>query len=157
MSAPDHRPGAAFELVKVSDVTDEIVAALQRLVPQLSPSAAVPTRQRIEEIVASEHCTLFVARMPAITPMIVGTLTVVAYPLPSGVRVWIEDVVVDQSARGRGLGEALVRAGLSHASAMGALAVNLTSNPGRVAANRLYRRLGFVRRETNTYRFFFDA
>lgn len=84
---------------------------------------------------------------------IVGMLTLVTFRLPTGVRAWIEDVVVDGGSRGRGVGEALTQAAIEHASARGAQTVDLTSRPSREAANRLYRRIGFEPRETNVYRF----
>lgn len=153
----DFQPDPALAIEEVARATDEVVAALRRLVPQLSPAAPPPTLERVAELVASDHQALLVARLPEAEPSIVGTLTLVAYPLPSGLRVWIEDVVVDAAARGRGVGAALVRTALRRAEQMGAPAVNLTSNPRREAANRLYRRLGFTLRETNAYRYLFHS
>jgi ribosomal protein S18 acetylase RimI-like enzyme len=84
---------------------------------------------------------------------IVGLLTLVVFRIPTAVRAWIEDVVVDESARGSGVGEALSRAALAEAVRRGAKTVELTSRPSREAANRLYQRIGFVRRDTNVYRY----
>jgi len=137
----------------VTEVTEEVVAAMARLVPQLAPAAEPPSRERLAAIAEDPRCALLIAR----DPEIVGTLTLVAYPLPSGGRVWIEDVVVDDSARGRGVGEALVKEALARARAAGARAVDLTSRPAREAANRLYRRAGFTLRDTNAYRYFLDG
>jgi ribosomal protein S18 acetylase RimI-like enzyme len=83
----------------------------------------------------------------------VGSLTLAMFRIPTGVRAWIEDVVVDESARGRGVGEALTQEALGRARAAGARTVELTSRPSREAANRLYLRLGFEVRDTNVYRF----
>jgi ribosomal protein S18 acetylase RimI-like enzyme len=83
----------------------------------------------------------------------VGSLTLAVFRIPTGLRAWIEDVVVDESARGQGVGEALNRAALDRAAALGAVTVDLTSRPSRAAANRLYQRLGFEPRETNVYRY----
>ncbi len=135
---------------EVGAATSEVVAAFARLVPQLSRSAPPPGQAELAEMVASPATTLLVARTPA--GEIVGSLTLVGFRIPTGLRVWIEDVVVDESARGAGVGEALVRAALESAAAAGARSVDLTSRPSREAANRLYRRLGFERRETNVYR-----
>ena len=88
---------------------------------------------------------------------IVGSLTLVVFPIPTGSRAWIEDVVVDEAARGAGVGAALNQAALDHARALGAKTVDLTSRPSREAANRLYQRLGFEPRETNVYRYELDA
>ncbi|MEO5679548.1 MAG: GNAT family N-acetyltransferase [Acidimicrobiales bacterium] len=133
-----------------TDVTPELVEACGRLVPQLSSSNPAPSAAELTELVASAATTLFVARAEDGT--IAGTLTLCAFRIPTGVRAWIEDVVVDDAARGQGVGEALTRAALAEAARRGARTVDLTSRPGRVAANRLYQRLGFARRDTNVYR-----
>ena len=131
-------------------VDPELVESLRGLIAQLSPSAPPPTNADIEEIVDSPSTRLLVARGD--DGVVIGSLTLVVFRIPTGVGVWIEDVVVDESARGQGTGEALVREGIRLAEAAGARAVNLTSRPDRAAANRLYQRLGFERRETNVYR-----
>ena len=130
----------------------DVTAAIGRLLPLLSSSAPIPTAAEVAEIVASPATTLFVARDGAGGP-IVGTLTLALFRIPSGVRAWIEDVIVDSSVRGRGCGEELTEAALDAARKAGARTVELTSRPSREAANRLYRRLGFEPRETNVYRF----
>lgn len=132
-------------------VTPELVAAMDRLVPQLSRSNPPPTEAQLAEIVASPTTVLFVAEDG--DAGIVGALTLALFRIPTGLRAWIEDVVVDGAARGRGVGEALNRAALDRAHAAGATTVDLTSRPSREAANRLYRRLGFQQRDTNVYRF----
>ena len=132
------------------EVTDEVVQAFGVLIPQLSRSNPAPTRAELEALVASEASTLFVARVDG---RIAGSLTLAMFRIPTGVRAWIEDVVVDESARGHGVGEALNRAALDHARANGPITVDLTSRPSREAANRLYKRMGFEQRDTNVYRF----
>jgi ribosomal protein S18 acetylase RimI-like enzyme len=134
----------------VTEVTAELVEAFARLVPQLSSSSPAPGRAELADVVESPATTLLVARTPE--GDIVGTLTLVMFRIPTGVRAWIEDVVVDEVARGRGVGEALNEEALRQAAAAGARSVDLTSRPSREAANRLYRRLGFQLRETNVYR-----
>jgi ribosomal protein S18 acetylase RimI-like enzyme len=137
--------------VSVVDVVDDaVVVAVGRLLPQLSRSAPAPTRTELEELVNSAATTLFVARRD--DDLIVGMLTLATFRIPTGIRAWIEDVVVDDAARGLGAGAALTRAALDVACAAGAKTVELTSRPSREAANRLYQRLGFVARETNVYR-----
>ena len=131
-------------------VTDEVVSAFARLIPQLSSSNPPPTRAQLEALVASEASTLFIARVDG---RIVGSLTLAMFRIPTGVRAWIEDVVVDEAARGHGVGEALNRAALDRAREAGAITVELTSRPSREAANRLYLRMGFVTRDTNVYRY----
>lgn len=133
-----------------STVTDELVSAFERLIPQLSSSSPPPTREHLEHIVGSDSCSLLIARDGQ---QIVGSLTLVVFPIPTGARAWIEDVVVDSTARGKGVGEALNREALRIAMERGAVTVDLTSRPSREAANRLYQRIGFEKRDTNVYRF----
>ncbi|MHB1582913.1 MAG: GNAT family N-acetyltransferase [Acidimicrobiales bacterium] len=131
---------------------DELVEAMALLVPQLSSSAPPPGRAELAAMVDSPATVLFVARRGS-GGRIVGSLTLGLFRIPTGVRALIEDVVVDQAARGSGAGAALVEAALARAAAAGARTVDLTSRPDREAANRLYRRLGFEQRRTNVYRF----
>ncbi len=135
---------------KASSVTSELVSAFELLIPQLSSSNPPPSASQLEDIVTSESSVLFIAR---VNGAIVGSLTLATFRIPTGVRAWIEDVVVDNEARGHGVGEALNKAALDEARARGAITVELTSRPSREAANRLYQRLGFVARDTNVYRF----
>lgn len=130
--------------------TDELVEAMAVLIPQLSKSNPPPTKAELDELIRSEASTMFVARVDG---RIVGSLTLAMFRIPTGVRAWIEDVVVDDSARGHGVGEALNMAAIDHARRHGAVTVDLTSRPSREAANRLYQRIGFVARETNVYRY----
>ena len=149
------QPGAVdlgqvtVEQAAVADA--ELVAAMAALLPQLSTSASALTAYELEAIVAHPATTLFVAREEG--GRIVGSLTLAVFRVPTGVRAWIEDVVVDGSARGAGAGSALVRAAIELAREAGARTVDLTSRPGREAANRLYQRLGFEMRATNVYRY----
>ena len=123
---------------------------MQRLIPQLSSSNPPPGWAELEEIVASPATTLFVARQQ---DRIVGALTLVAFRIPTGVRTRIEDVVVDETLRGQRVGERLSEAALEAARGLGARSTDLTSRPSREAANRLYARMGFERRESNVYRY----
>lgn len=132
----------------VDHPTAEVVEALTRLLPQLS-SATPPDAAALATIMAAGS-TLFVARADGV---IVGSLTLVLYRIPTGLKAWIEDVVVDEAARGHGVGAALNLAALDEARRRGAKAVSLTSRPSRAAANRLYQRIGFSVRDTNVYRF----
>ncbi|HEV3367286.1 MAG TPA: GNAT family N-acetyltransferase [Acidimicrobiales bacterium] len=130
--------------------TPELVEAFTRLIPQLSSSSPPPTPDELEQIAAASSSVLLVAR--ASDGTIVGSLTLALFRVPTGLRAWIEDVVVDESARGAGVGESLVVEALERASAAGVKSVDLTSRPSRDAANRLYQRLGFEARTTNVYR-----
>jgi ribosomal protein S18 acetylase RimI-like enzyme len=141
-------PDPVIEIV--DGVTPELHDAMQRLVPQLSKSAPALTTEELEEIATSPATMLFVARVGG---AVVGALTLVVFRLPTGVRAWIEDVVVDDAARGHGVGEALNRAAIAAAQERGARTLDLTSRPSRDVANRLYQRLGFVARNTTVYRY----
>lgn len=132
------------------EVTPELIEAFQRLTPQLS-SAPAPGQNELQEIVSAPLTSLIIASDPE--GRIYGALTLVVFRIPTGMRAWIEDVVVDEAARGQGIGEALTRAALDRAREQGCRTVDLTSRPSREAANRLYRRVGFVERSTNLYRF----
>ena len=132
-------------------MTPELVAAFGRLIPQLSSSSPPADHDELAEIISSDAGFLFVARDG--TGRIIGTLTLAVFRIPTGVRAWIEDVVVDGAARGAGAGGALVRAALERAAALGAKTVDLTSRPSREEANRLYLRMGFEARGTNVYRY----
>lgn len=133
-----------------TEVTPELVEAFARLVPQLSSSSPPPDAAALQAIVDHDASTLLIARDGE---RILGSLTLVVFPIPTGVRAWIEDVVVDGEARGRGVGELLNREALALAASLGARTVDLTSRPSREAANRLYARLGFQQRTTNVYRY----
>ncbi len=142
-------PEVRVEVARTAD--PELIDAVARLLPQLSSSAALPTAYDLETIIESPATTLFVARDGRAG--IVGMLTLAVFKAPTGVRAWIEDVVVDGAARGRGIGEALVQAALETAQRAEARTVDLTSRPERAEANRLYERLGFERRASNLWRF----
>jgi ribosomal protein S18 acetylase RimI-like enzyme len=140
--------------VRIDEATkphDGLAELIERLVRQLSRSSPAPSVAELDEIIQSPACHLLLARDADET--LVGMLTLVVFRIPTGVRAWIEDVVVDQAARGRGVGAELTNAAIRLANQHGARTVDLTSRPDREAANRLYQRLGFVRRETNVYRF----
>jgi ribosomal protein S18 acetylase RimI-like enzyme len=131
-------------------VDDELVDAFAYLIPQLSSSNPPPSREHLAEMVQSPATLLLIARVDG---RIAGSLTLAMFRIPTGLRAWIEDVVVDGDARGNGVGEALNLRAIEEARKRGAVTVDLTSRPSREAANRLYQRLGFVARDTNVYRF----
>ena len=143
------------KIVKLKEITDEVVEAFGRLIPQLS-TLSPPNRSQLEEMVRSPAVTILLAREPAQNNFILGTLTLVTFRTPTNLHAWIEDVVVDSSARNQGIGEALTRAGLEMAAKFGAGYVDLTSRPYREAANRLYQRIGFQKRSTNVYRYLIE-
>src|SRR2546426_47225 len=131
-----------IEVSPARRVDDALIAAFNRLIPQLSRSAAVPTPDLIREIVEAQANTVLIARDRRENGRIVGLVTLVVFRIPTGMRAWIEDVVVDEAVRGRGVGEALSLEAVRRAVELGARTVELTSRPSREAANRLYERLG---------------
>jgi ribosomal protein S18 acetylase RimI-like enzyme len=140
--------------IRVAEVTepfDGLVSAVGTLVSQLSRSSPAPSADEVEEMVRSPACHLLLARDA--DGAILGMLTLAVFRIPTGLRAWIEDVVVDEAARGKGVGAELTNAAIRLANQRGARTVDLTSRPSREAANRLYQRLGFVQRETTVYRF----
>lgn len=130
--------------------TDELLTSLNQLVPQLSSSASPLTGDDVEALITNPAVSVFIAKNDG---AIVGTLTLVVFPIPSGLRAWIEDVVVDEGARGLGAGVALTEAAIAESKRRGAKSIDLTSRPSREAANAMYVKLGFIQRETNVYRF----
>jgi ribosomal protein S18 acetylase RimI-like enzyme len=135
----------------VSEVTREIHEAFERLIPQLGAHKIPPTREELSLLIKSEASTLLVARESGERSPIAGILCLTIYRVPTGLRSIIEDVVVDETMRRRGVGESLVRAAIELARAAGAEGVSLTSNPTREAANQLYQSMGFELRQTNPY------
>lgn len=137
------------------EVTNEVVEAFGRLLPQLSASAPPLDASALRTIVSAQASTVLIARAGG---QIVGTLTVVIFPIPTGTRAWIEDVVVDEAARGqqfggKRVGEALTTEAIEIARQAGARTIDLTTRPSRVAAGRLYERLGFDQRDSRVYRY----
>jgi len=133
---------------RVTEADEALAEAVARLVPQLSPKRQPPDSVKLAELVAAPGTSLIVAREGE---EVLGMLTLIVYRVPTGVRAWIHDVVVDETARGRGVGEALTREAQRLAEVAGAISVELTTRQERATANRLYRRLGFEQRETNVY------
>ena len=151
---PDQSP--LLKITQATEMTEELYQACLHLVPQLTSNNPPPTRQELALMLSLRSSVLYLARHgdPG-GEEIIGLVTLILYRVPTGMRAYIEDLVVDKRARGRYIGEALMGACLAHAEAAGASQVMLTSNPGRVAANRLYQRMGFELRRTNVYRYGF--
>lgn len=136
----------------LDQVTPQMVEAFAQLIPQLSSSSPPPTAEELQAMVDAEANDVLVA-VDLANGLLLGSLTLVTFRIPTGIRAWIEDVVVDAAARGRGVGEALNQFALDLARSKGAKTVDLTSRPTREAANRLYVRMGFQLRTSNLYRF----
>lgn len=142
-----------IKIFEITEMSQKVYDAFERLLPQLSSSAKTPTWEELEDLINSKAGIVLAAvddEDPEET--ILGTMTLVVFRIPTGVRAWVEDVVVDKEARGRGIGEKLIRTAIERAKAEGAKTVDLTSRPSRVEAHRLYKRCGFEMRETCVFR-----
>ena len=138
-----------MKIYKLTTITDQVLTAFENLIPQLAPDCRLPTKNELVAILDSDASLIFMAEE---NNEILGTLTLVINKIPTGEKIWIEDVVVDKSARGKGVGLKLLQFSIAYAKSQGIKNINLTSSPDRVAANNLYQKLGFLRRETNVYR-----
>ena len=137
-----------IEIKQIKEITPEIVEAFSILIPQLTSKSEIPDRKHLEEIIETKNTHLFIA----CNPNIVGSITLVVTNTPSGSKAWIEDVIVDKNTRGQNIGQDLVDYAIDFAKKLNVKSINLTSAPDRVAANKLYQKLGFILRETNVYR-----
>ncbi len=142
-----------MKIIEITEMSQQVLDAFTALLPQLSSSAKQPVWEELADMIQSKASIVLAAVDPDDGNKIYGTLTLVVFRIPTGVRSWIEDVIVDQAARGKGIGEMLVNAAIERAKAEGAKTVDLTSRPSREAANRLYQRCGFEQRVTNIYRY----
>ena len=140
-----------MEIIKISRFSERAFEAVSRLLPQLSPDANVLTRQYFKSILASESIHFFICELDK--KQIVGMLTIAAYKTPTGIKVWIEDVAVDEAHRGKGFGKELMLVALDYSKSLGSKDIRLTSRPARIAANELYLKLGFKKQETNFYKY----
>lgn len=138
-----------------NEASEELLTAMNKLIPQLSSSTPQMDAQTLKAYLEQPGVYLFVARSDAEPDhgAIVGMSTLATFRLPTGLRAWVEDVVVDGAARGQGIGQRLVDAMVAYGQEIHAKSIDLTSRPSREAANRLYQRSGFVLRETNVYRY----
>ncbi len=141
------------EICEATDVDDDLVAGFGRLIPQLSSSNPPPDRSALAAIVDHPDVTLFLARDTDVDGRLIGSLTLVTFRIPTGLRAFIEDVVVDENTRRSGAATKLTHAALDKARSLGVATVDLTSRPSRDAANAMYQRLGFELRNSNLYRF----
>ena len=139
-----------MKIIEITEYKDIFLAAVNRLLPQLSTSAVSLSKYDLQKIIASGSTKLLFAEDQK---LLVGTLTLVLFKIPTGTRALIEDVVVDRDARGQGIGKLLIQHAIKVAKESGAKTIDLTSHPSREPANKLYQKLGFEIRETNVYRY----
>ena len=142
-----------IKVFEITEMSQKVYDAFERLLPQLSSSAKTPAWDELEDVISSRACIVLAAADDADPEeKILGTMTLVVFRIPTGVRSWVEDVVVDTDARGQGIGEKLIRTAIERAKQEGAKTIDLTSRPSRVEAHRLYKRCGFEQRETCVFR-----
>jgi GNAT superfamily N-acetyltransferase len=139
-----------MEIREINRFSNRVFNGTLRLLPQLAPDAALLNMEHFKRILKSKSTHFFIAELDN---KIAGILTIATYDIPSGTKIWIEDVVVDESLRGKGIGKALILFSMDYAKSLGAKSIELTSRPFRVAANQLYQKIGFVIRETNVYKY----
>jgi ribosomal protein S18 acetylase RimI-like enzyme len=140
-----------MKIKKIKRFSVRVYEAVLSLLPQLASEADLPTREYFERILKSENIHFFIAELD--NKQIAGMITIGTYMIPSGKKAWIEDVVVDESQRGKGIGKELILHAINYSGSLGAKSVGLTSRPSRTSANRLYQKLGFVKYETNVYKY----
>ena len=140
-----------MKIKKINRFSERVFEAVLKLLPQLAPDTDLPARQYVEDILTSENIHFFIAELD--NKQIIGMLTIGTYDILTGKKVWIEDVVVDESQRGKGFGKEMVKFAIEYSETLGAASVALTSRPSRVEANELYKKLGFVLHETNVYKY----
>jgi ribosomal protein S18 acetylase RimI-like enzyme len=140
-----------MKIREVKRFSKKVYQAVNRLLPQLDPESETLTEEKFRKIIRSECTHFFIAEED--NKEISGILSAVVYHIPTGTKFWIEDVVVDEAFRGKGIGKALMLSAMELANQVGTKSVDLTSRPYRIAANRLYQELGFELRETNVYRY----
>ena len=140
-----------MEIKELKESTATVLAELQKLIEQLSTKGHIITKSKLNEIIQDENTQLFVAKETG--GKIIGTLTLIGYRIPTGLKFWIEDVVVDGDFRGKGVGQKLTEKAIEYAEKKGGSSINLTSNPKRKAAHQLYVKMGFKQRETDVFRY----
>ena len=140
-----------MKIIKVDRFNERIFEAVTLLLPQLAPSLDLPDREYFKSVLSSDNINFFVAELD--NGQIAGMLTVSTCFLPSGIRIWIEDVLVDEAHRGAGLGKELMLFAIDYSKSLGAKEIELTSRPSRIAANWLYQKIGFIKYETNVYKY----
>ena len=139
-------------IIEINTYSPEYHEAMQRFLDQLTPEHMTLTEEMVKQLIASENSHLFFLMQDE---QVAGMLTVGIYYSPTGGKAWIEDVVVDETFRGQGLSKLLVAHAIQFVESKQIPLLMLTSNPTRVAANKLYQAMGFGRKETNVYRMTF--
>lgn len=138
-----------MKIEKLLTANQNQLTSINFLISQLSEGLRPLTIQSLHAILSNENTTLLIASEDH---HILGMLTVVKSVAPAGIKAWIEDVVVDPEARGRGIAKQLMAQAAVEATNFAAESINLTSRPEREVANMLYKKMGYEPRATNVYR-----
>jgi GNAT superfamily N-acetyltransferase len=139
-----------MNIKKINRFSNRVYDAVIRLLPQLAPGADLPSKEHFKKILKSDMTHFFIAEVDNNE---IGMFTLASYHAPTGIKVWMEDVVIDEAHRGKGFGKEMMHFAIEYAKSTGAKTLDLTSKPTRIAANQLYKKTGFVLRETNVYRY----
>ena len=148
-----NNPVDDIAIIEITKATKEIYSVMTKLLSQLTSSELSFSQKDLKRIVASKSSILFAAVDKELNSNVFGILTLVLIDIPTAALARIEDVVVDKTVRGKGIGEAITLAAIERARELGITKIDLTSSPSRIAANKLYKRLGFKQRTTNVYRY----
>lgn len=139
-----------MEIREVNSYSAAVKSQIDDFLVLLTKNEVSFTAATLKEIISSDSSHLFFAFDADKNCM--GMLTIGIYISPTGKKAWIEDVVVSESYRGQGIGKKLMDFAIQFVKEQGVSLLMLTSNPARVAANNLYVKLGFEKKETNVYR-----
>jgi ribosomal protein S18 acetylase RimI-like enzyme len=140
-----------MNIIRITRFSDRVFEAVLKLLPQVSTHSELPTIQYFKDIITSENIHFLISELD--NKDIAGMLTIATCKTPTGIKVWIEDVVVDEAQRGKGYGEKLIQYAINYSRSLGTKEIGLTSRPSRIAANRLYQKLGFIQYNTNVYKY----
>jgi ribosomal protein S18 acetylase RimI-like enzyme len=140
-----------MKIKEINRFNKRVFENVLKMLPQLSPEAVLPSEEYFKSILTSENSHFFIAELD--NNQIAGMLTIGVYRTPSGIKVWIEDVVVDESQRGKGFARELMLFAIDYSKKTGAGSASLTSRPTRIEANELYKKMGFIQYATNVYKY----
>ena len=138
--------------MRIEEITSSTAVSksdIDRFLEILLNREAAISLEFLEELIAAENSHLFIAYDE--NGSCVGMLTIGIYLSPTGKKAWIEDVVVDEKFQGKGIGKKLMAFAIDFVKLHQVSLLLLTSNPSRVAANKLYQKMGFQQKETNVY------
>jgi len=143
-----------MKIIEVTEFSGDYLDSVRKFLRLLTSEPKQFTELNFRELLTSDNSHLFFLLDEN---TIAGMATVGIYSSPTGVKGWIEDVVIDEAYQGKGLGRALTQHAIDYAKSQHADSLMLTSHPSRIAANKLYQSIGFEQKQTNVYRIKFEA